>query len=171
MEDLTNTQAHRNLEGSTARGTTLTKLLGILAMAVTFLGMLLITWWLFFWPKAATIYEIENLTPTVTPTGAAPARRDGVVRMWVHLESSLDPACLIGTQYFIRFSDNTLAKVPGLRVTTEGAVKDAIYEAVVPLGSPPGMASFYIREAFSCGIRTEVVETPEVKFLVLEERK
>lgn len=86
MEDLTNTQAHRNLEGSTARGTTLTKLLG-------------------------------------------------------------------------------------LRVTTEGAVKDAIYEAVVPLGSPPGMASFYIREAFSCGIRTEVVETPEVKFLVLEERK
>lgn len=168
MNDLAHTPEQQELTHTTGRGVTLTKLLGIMAISVTSLAVAFIAWWLFFWPKPVVIYEVKILTPQVMARAMPLSSREGVVRMWVHMESPLDPGCLIGTQYFIKFEDGTLAKVPGIRITTEGAVKDATYEAAIPSGAPKGDAYLFIREAFTCGLRTQVVETPQVKFQIVE---
>lgn len=138
----------------------------VLMLALTgFAGI--VSWILFFIPPPATFYRVQMLTPVVYPTGnAVAARTGGSVKIKAWVESPLDPACLVSTQYFMEFSDGSMAKLPGLRMTTRGEVRQSIYEASVPLASPLGGTNFFVRDTYNCGIQARMVQSPRVSFTI-----
>lgn len=142
---------------------------GVLAVLVlvTMLGLASVAWTVYFQPPPAKYLRAEMLTPQVTPTGrTAVSRSGGNVRMRAWVLSSMDYSCLVGTQYYIIFSDQTMANVPGMRLTTPGRVKQSIYDASVPVGAPTGPAQFYVRDSFSCTAQIRRVESPRADFII-----
>lgn len=168
MQDYSNSETSGNIERETHRATVWTKVGAWLGFMVLVLAITIVVVWIFFWPSPAQYYSAQIVTPQVAPSGQTLASGyPGAVIMSVHVSSPLDPECLISTQYFIEYSDGSIAKLPGMRLTTQGELKSAIYAAAVPKFSKPGPAKFYVREAFSCGFKAQVVETPHMAFTVL----
>lgn len=138
-----------------------------LLVIVTLIGLAAVAWTLYFQPPPATFLRAQILTPVVEPTGESVAgRTSGSVRMKAWVESPLDPICLISTQYYIEFYDGSLAKLPGMRITTQGEVKQSAYETSVPVGAPSGPARFYVRDTYNCGVQVRRVESPHAEFVV-----
>lgn len=136
-------------------------------MSLTLFGVVLLTVLIFRQPPAAQFLRANAETPLVIPDGKPLyARGQGSVRMRAYIESPLDPACLVSTQYFIVFSDRSVAKLPGLRITTQGEVKESVYETAVPLGSPKGPAGFFVRDSYNCGMQARRVESPVSQFVI-----
>ena len=132
------------------------------------LWVLLVSRVLFTAPPPAEFLRVRLLTPVVQPTGKSVAGRTaGSVRLEAWVESPLDPACLVSTQYFIEFADGSMAKLPGMRITTRGELKHSVYEASVPITAPPGRAHYFIRDIYNCGIQARRVETPRLPFMVV----
>jgi hypothetical protein len=127
----------------------------------------LITRLVFFPSRPGAFHNAQILTPVVRPLGQSVASGVGAVKLSALLESSFDPGCLVSTQYFIEFSDGSMAKVPGVRLTSHGELKQAVYAAAVPLGAAPGPARFFIRDTYNCSVQAKRVETPRLGFVVL----
>ena len=143
---------------------------GLLILGIVW--VVIVTRFVFFPAPAASFLRAEILTPFVKPNGdSVSARSMGSVRMRAIVESPWDPDCLVGTQYYIEFADRTLAKLPGMRISTDGALKEALYEAAVPVDAPKGQAKFYIRDTYNCGISAVRVESPHVWFNIMEAKE
>lgn len=151
----------------TRRGIIWAKVAGYGIMTATLVLTIILAVAIFSSPPPARFSEATLLTPEVQPVGGAVASREGTVRMRLTLDSELDPACYVTTQFVIEFADNVRAYPAGMRLNTQGDVKVAIYEAPVPLGMAPGTARYWIRDVYNCGVRARVAESPHVEFVVL----
>ena len=136
-------------------------------VTLTFCSMVALTILVLFRPPPATILRVSMETPVVTPTrGAVAARGSGSVRLSVWSESPLDPSCLVSTQYFVGFQNDSTAKLPGARYSKGGEPRESSYEASIPADSPLGPATYSIRDTYNCGLQTRFVETEPLPFLV-----
>jgi len=157
----------QDLERATKRSLEWSKLILWPMLLLTFLGVLGLSLIVLLQPPPASFLRQSIETPIVYPTGqAVSARSIGSVRMRAWIDSPLDPECLISTQYFVEFSDKSMAKLPGMRITTQGEIKESLYEVAVPQRSPEGQAYFFIRDIYNCGIQARQIQSERLPFMI-----
>lgn len=123
---------------------------------------------LFFQPPPAEFVSASITNKSITPTGKPSIEGSpGLLRMKTILVTPLDPACLMGTQYFLEFPDGTQMKLPGVRTSLPGRARMVMYETSVPRYAPVGPAEFWIRDNYNCGIQARRADSPRIPFEVM----